>query len=178
MVHKATIFTVWPITEEICSPLYQTPATQNEVRKPAVSASPGSLSNLHLQLMSQNLFFFPPVRHFLCMYVLLLKWCSGKESTCQRRRLRRCGFNPCGKIPWRRRWQPTPVFLPGESNGQRSLVGYSPWGHKESDMTEQLTIHTLYPWKKKPKIFPPVCFHLASLWFLMPAKVISIMKPK
>ena len=39
---------------------------------------------------------------------------------------------------WRRKWQPTPVFLPGKSHGQRSLVGYSPWGHKESDMTEQL----------------------------------------
>ena len=36
---------------------------------------------------------------------------------------------------WRRKWQPTPVFLPGESHGQKSLVGYSPWGHKESDMT-------------------------------------------
>ena len=38
--------------------------------------------------------------------------------------------------PWRREWLPTPVFLPGESHGQRSLAGYSPWGHKESDMTE------------------------------------------
>ena len=44
-----------------------------------------------------------------------------------------------GKIPWRRKWQPTPVFLPGASHGQRSLAGYSPWGHKESDTTEQLT---------------------------------------
>ena len=43
------------------------------------------------------------------------------------------------KISWRREWQPTPVFLPGESHGQRSLVGYSPWGPKESDTTEQLT---------------------------------------
>ena len=42
------------------------------------------------------------------------------------------------KIPQRRAWQPTPVFLPGESHAQRSLVGYSPWGHKESDTTEQL----------------------------------------
>ena len=42
----------------------------------------------------------------------------------------------CQKIPWRRAWQPTPVFLPGDSHGQRSLVGYSPWGRKESDMTE------------------------------------------
>ena len=44
---------------------------------------------------------------------------------------------------WRRKWQPTPVFLPGKSHGQRSLVGYSPWGCKESEMTEQLsTSHT------------------------------------
>ena len=41
-----------------------------------------------------------------------------------------------GKIPWSRKWQPTPVFSPGESHGQRSLEGYSPWGRKESDMTE------------------------------------------
>jgi len=40
-----------------------------------------------------------------------------------------------GKIPWRRAWQPTPVFWPGESHGQRSLVGYSPWGCKELDTT-------------------------------------------
>ena len=51
----------------------------------------------------------------------------------------RLGFNPCvGKIPWRRKWQLTPVFLPGKSHGQRNLVGYSSWGHKESDMTERL----------------------------------------
>ena len=40
------------------------------------------------------------------------------------------------KIPWRRKWQSTPVFLPRKSHGQRSLVDYSPWGHKESDMTK------------------------------------------
>ena len=45
-----------------------------------------------------------------------------------------------GKIPGRREWQPTPVFLPGESYGQRSLEGYSPWGHKESDMTDGQTL--------------------------------------
>ena len=43
-----------------------------------------------------------------------------------------------GKIPWRRKWQPTPIFLPGKSHGQRSLVGYSPRGSKESDTTERL----------------------------------------
>ena len=48
-------------------------------------------------------------------------------------------FNPwVGKIPWRRKWQSTPVLLPGKSHGQRSLVGYSSWGHKELDMTERL----------------------------------------
>ena len=58
------------------------------------------------------------------------------------------GFHPwVGKIPWRRKWQPTPVLLPGESHGWRSLVGYSPWGCKESDMTEP--------------------FHFTSLTFLM-----------
>ena len=55
-------------------------------------------------------------------------WLSGKESACQ---CGRSGFNPCiGKSPWRRKWQPTPVFLPGKSHGKRSLVSYSPWGCK------------------------------------------------
>ena len=45
------------------------------------------------------------------------------------------------KIPWKREWQPTPVFLPGKYHGQRSLVGYSPWGHKELGMTEQLSTY-------------------------------------
>ena len=48
-----------------------------------------------------------------------------------------------GKIPWRRAWQPTPVFLPGEFCGQKSLVGYSPWGCKESDTTEQLSTYAV-----------------------------------
>ena len=50
-------------------------------------------------------------------------------------------FDPrVGKIPWRREWQPTPVFLHGKFHGQRSLAGYSPWGRKESDTTEQLSL--------------------------------------
>ena len=57
---------------------------------------------------------------------------GGKESTCQCSRHKRCRFNPwVGKIPWRRKWQPTPVFLPGEFHGQRNLVGYSAWGRQE-----------------------------------------------
>ena len=66
---------------------------------------------------------------------------SGKEPACQCRRLKRLQFNPwVGKIPWRRDWQATPVFLPGESHGHRSLAGYCPWGHKELDMQERVTI--------------------------------------
>ena len=62
---------------------------------------------------------------------------AGKEPACQCRRHKRCRFNPwVRKLPWRRAWQPTPAFLPGESRGQTRLVGYSPWGHRESDMTE------------------------------------------
>jgi len=47
-----------------------------------------------------------------------------------------------GKIPWRRKWQPTPLFLPGKSHGQRSLEDYSPQGCKETDTTDHTYIHT------------------------------------
>ena len=57
-------------------------------------------------------------------------------------RRKRPGFNPgVGKISWRRKWQPPPVFLPEKSYGQKSLVGDSPWGCKEQDMTEHIHIH-------------------------------------
>ena len=75
------------------------------------------------------------------MYLItgLPRWLSGNESTCQ---CRRYGLDPwVRKIPCRRAQQPTPVFLPGESHGQRSLVGYSPWGDRESD-TIETTYHT------------------------------------
>ena len=64
----------------------------------------------------------------------------------------RAEFDPwVGKIPWRRAWQPTPVLLPGESHRQRSLASYSPWGHKESDMTKLVRTHT----HKHERKFPP-----------------------
>ena len=75
----------------------------------------------------------------------LPRWLRGKESACQCRRPRRCRLNPwVRKIPWRRKWPPTPVSLPGKSHGQRSLVGYSPWGCKELDTTEQVHMHNLF----------------------------------
>ena len=58
---------------------------------------------------------------------------DSKESACN---AGDPGFYPwVGKIPWRREWQPTPVFLPGKSHGQRNLVGYNPQSHKELDTT-------------------------------------------
>ena len=60
-------------------------------------------------------------------------------------RYKRCGFDPwVEKIPWRRKWQPTKVFLPGKSRGQRSVAVYSPWCRKQSDTTE-VTYHACKP---------------------------------
>ena len=71
----------------------------------------------------QSSIFFPAV-----LILGLPWWLNGKESTCQ---FRRCRFNTwVRKIPWRRKWQPTLVFLPGKPHWQRSLVGYSPRGHR------------------------------------------------
>ena len=67
---------------------------------------------------------------------------SGKKSTCQYRRCKRCGFDPwVGKMPWRSKGQPTPVFLPGKSHGQRSLACYSPWGGQRV-RRDRVTEHT------------------------------------
>ena len=75
-----------------------------------------------------------------------LPWWLSQERVClQWRRLR---FNTwVRKIPWRRQWQPTPVFLSRESHWQRNLAGYSPWGHKESDTTERLMLLLLSGWQ-------------------------------
>ena len=79
----------------------------------------------------------------------LPRWLSGKEPACQCRKHR---SNPwVWKIPWGRKWQSTPVFLPGEFNGQRGLVGYSPWGCKELDTAEWLTQQ---PHLEQPSFFP------------------------
>ena len=65
---------------------------------------------------------------------------SGKEPTWPCKSYKKWQFDPwVEKSPWRREWQPTPLFLPGKSHGQRSLADYSPWGHRESDMTK---VHT------------------------------------
>ena len=76
---------------------------------------------------------------YIIFAIRLPRWLSGKESACP---CRRCKFNPwVGKIPWSRNGQPAPVFLPGKFHRPRSPVGYSPWGHKESDTTEYTHTH-------------------------------------
>ena len=75
--------------------------------------------------------------HLVSLYLAFLMAQTVKEICLQGTRP---GFNPwVRKISWRTELQPTPVFLPGEFYGQRSLADYSPWGHKESDMTERLS---------------------------------------
>ena len=83
-------------------------------------------------------FFF---NHKVTYSLGLPRWLNGKESAYQCRKCRTQRFDPwAGKIPWRRKWQPDPAFLPGKSHGQRSLAGYSPWGLEESEMIEQLSL--------------------------------------
>ena len=85
-------------------------------------------SPLHLPSLFQN---SPAVCLSVFDFFIFPDGTGGKEPACHWRRLKRCGFNPwVRKIPWRRKWQPTPVFLPGESHGQRSLMNYSPWGRR------------------------------------------------
>ena len=73
---------------------------------------------------------------------------DGKEYSCNVGDIKRFRFDPwVGKIPWRRKWQPTSEFLPGESQGRGSLVAYGPCGCTESDMTERLALSLLGPSK-------------------------------
>ena len=94
------------------------------------TSSPSKFSRLFLKIVP------------LSLQARLSKWLSGKESSFQCRRCKRHRFSRwVGKIPWRREWQPTAVFLPGESHGHRSLVGYSPWGHKRVISVWVRTVH-------------------------------------
>ena len=98
-----------------------------------------SFMNLHFSGVNQEI-----TKYIMCIPGLT----SGKESTGQCRRLKRHkkphkrAFNPwVWKILQRRKWRPTPVFLPGKSHEQRKLVGNSPRGHKELDMTKRAHTH-------------------------------------
>ena len=81
--------------------------------------------------------------HYLFIYFYYLPWCLRQKRI--HLQFKRPGFDLwVRKIPWRREWWPTPIFLIGEFYGQRSLAGYSLWGHKESDTTEQLTLYIIF----------------------------------
>ena len=84
----------------------------------------------------------PQILVYSTLSLLFASLVAQTTSSCLQ--CRRPGFHPwVGKIPWRRKWQPTPVFLPGKSHGRQSLVGYCPWGCKESDTTERLYFTSL-----------------------------------
>ena len=86
---------------------------------------------------------------------------SGKESACQCRRCKRCRFDPwVRKIPWRKQWQPTLVFLPGKFHGQTSLLGGSPLGHKELDMAEVTALVHSYDILQVSQCFCASVFHV------------------
>ena len=101
-------------------------------------------TNIFLQPLGERICSNPV--HYSALYLLIIYsppgtiedfpgGSEGKASACN-------GFDPWdGKIPWGRKWHPTPVFLPGKSHGWKSLVGCSPRGHKELDMTEWLHFH-------------------------------------
>ena len=79
---------------------------------------------------------------YVCVCVCVCVCFPGDSDVKNVRVLQEIWIDPwVGKIPWRRTWQPNPVFLPGEFHGQRSLVGYHLWVHKESDTTECLCIY-------------------------------------
>ena len=94
----------------------------------------------------------------------LPSWLSGKKSASQFKRRRKCRYNPwIGKIFWRRKWQHTWVFLSEKSHGQRRHAGYSPCGHKEQNMTEQLsTSVSIVEWS----YIPMRCFSSSHFIFV------------
>ena len=99
-------------------------AAVHEVTKSGKCDSPDSRVTAAVETLTNGFTGFP-------------RWRSGKESACQCRTCKRCGFDPwVVKIPWRRKLQPPPVFFPGKFHGQRSLASCSPWGPRESDTAE------------------------------------------
>ena len=90
------------------------------------------------------------------------RWGKKKIASCH---FRRCGFSSwVGKIPWRRAWQPTPGFLPGESHGQRSLAGCGPGGLRESGTTEQLSMHVREASLSRVQFWTRILLENVVLW--------------
>ena len=126
----------------LCDPTHCSPPGSS-IHRISYSFKKECLSLLYYFKMCQHSFTTPKkLRHTRsalgCIFPPLgLHWWLRWYSVCLQ--LGRPWFDPwVRKILWRRNWQPTPVLLPGIFHGQRSLAGYSPWGHKESDTTEWL----------------------------------------
>ena len=107
------------------------------------------------------------LKYLLCVSTYLCAYCgSVVRNLLQCRRRTRCGLDPWVRnIAWKRVWQPTLVFLPGESRGQRSLAGYRPWGRKESDTTEahlcvSVCVHARVPVSVCAHLCVSVCVHI------------------
>ena len=111
-------------------------------RKDASEGMSGGCKNMQIgyytEALESNLNLFrlgTPICLFMdfpgCLFMDFPGGLDGKESTCKEGDLG--SFSGLRRFPWSRKWQPIPVFLPGEFHGQRSLAGYSPWGHKEPD---------------------------------------------
>ena len=144
---------------------------------------PGNCGASVLKSLGRAISPVPSVSFLAIRFVYLMTglpwWLSGKESPCQWRRLRKHEYEGDSgnmslipwirKIPWRRKWQPTPISLLGESYGQRNLVGYSPWGRKVRHdwATERLHTHTHL-------ITPPKDFGLP--WWLRWVKNVPAME--
>ena len=123
------------------------------------------LDSIYCLILSKSLHFlrfslFLQMQNSTCLIGLL---CSFKLSVCLQ--CGRPGFDSwVGKIPWRRKWHPTSALLPGKSHGWRSLIGYSPWGRKESDKTERLHftgIHGVYQKTNNCQLFFSLLFEWA-----------------
>ena len=113
-----------------------------------------STHNIHLKVKTgrrQHLYIYIYIYIHIYIYIYICK--VEKIIPMQCRRQRRCRFDPwVRKISWSRKWQPTPVFLPGKSYRQKSLMGYSPWSCKESDWSVSMCVHA------------HVCTHTHVLW--------------
>ena len=129
---------------------------------------------LHTEISAQEAPLAHRLSHSQGLYPGLPRWLRGKEPACQYRRPKRLEFDPwVGKIPWRRNCQPTPVFLPRKFHGQRSLMGYSPRGHKESDTTEHTRARTHTHTHTVPSSQRIGCsLHICSSWGGAAAKYI------
>ena len=127
----------WSITclgSAYCQPSISTGAHPIRYQNPRMLKSfIPMVQYLHITYAQPFIYFKSPLDYLR----YLINGASGKEPTCPCQKRKWRAFNPwVGKIPWRRAWLPTPVFLPEECHGQRSLAGYNLWGRKVSDMTD------------------------------------------